>query len=310
MLRPKELDVNDLVSDLSKMIGRLIGENIELTMDLAPALGPVEADPGQIEQVIMNLVVNARDAMPDGGELVIKTSNVDLCDVQASQPLDVQPGPYVMLSISDTGVGMDAEVLSHLFEPFFTTKRPGKGTGLGLSAIFGIVKQHGGSILPWSEPGHGTTFEVYLPRLVKTDPSSTKWNVATQTEHGAETVLLAEDEDAVRALAQAVLERQGYTVLQAESGTQAISACKQHSGPIHLLLTDVVMPGMSGCELADRLRDLYPSAKVLYMSGHTDDTISRHGIVGTDVAFLQKPFAPSALTRKVREVLEGVPVSG
>jgi two-component system cell cycle sensor histidine kinase/response regulator CckA len=307
MLRPKVLDLNVLVSDLTKMLGRLIGEDIKLTMELDPALGPVEADPGQIEQVIMNLVVNARDAMRDGGELVIRTSNVDVCEVEASQRLGVQPGPCVMLAISDTGVGMDAETLSHLFEPFFTTKGHGKGTGLGLSAVFGIVKQHGGSILPRSRPGWGTTFEIYLPRVVQKQDLPGTDDTAAETQQGSETVLLAEDENAVRALAQAVLQRQGYTVLEAESGAQAIAACEGHLGPIHLVLTDVVMPGMSGCELADHLLRRYPEAKVLYMSGHADDTIARHGILNRDVPFLQKPFAPSALARKVREVLEGVP---
>jgi two-component system cell cycle sensor histidine kinase/response regulator CckA len=302
VLQPRVLDLNALVGDLAKMIRRLIGEDIELTMMLDPALKSVEADPGQIEQVIMNLAVNARDAMPQGGELVIGTANVELDRAQASQRLGIEPGPYVMLSIRDTGMGMDAETLGHLFEPFFTTKGQGKGTGLGLSTVFGIVRQHKGAILPRSEPGRGTTFEVYLPR-VETDEGSIVDAASSELPGGSETVLLAEDEDAVRALAHAVLQRHGYTVLEAANGAEAIATCEQHAGPIHLLLTDVIMPGMSGCELADRLARLYPEAKVLYMSGHTDDTIASHGILDPGVAFLQKPFAPSALARRVREVL-------
>jgi PAS domain S-box-containing protein len=309
VLQPRVLDLNALVGDLAKMIRRLIGEDVDLTMTLDPALGSVEADPGQVEQVIMNLAVNARDAMPQGGELVIGTANVELDRARASQRLGVQPGPYVMLSIRDTGVGMDAETLAHLFEPFFTTKEQGRGTGLGLSTVFGIVRQHKGAILPRSEPGRGTTFEIYLPR-VEIAEGRIADAASSRLPGGSETVLLAEDEDAVRALAHAVLQRQGYTVLEAANGDQAIATCEQHTGPIHLLLTDVIMPGMSGCELADRLAQRYPKAKVLYMSGHTDDTIARHGILDPGVAFLQKPFAPSALARRVREVLEGVPASG
>jgi len=305
MLQPRILDLNVLVGDLAKLIRRLIGEDIALTMTLDPALGSVEADPGQIEQVIMNLVVNARDAMPHGGELVIKTTNVDVSQPQVSRRLGVRQGPYVMLTISDNGVGMDADVLQHLFEPFFTTKELGKGTGLGLSTVFGIVKQHNGSIVPQSEPGQGTTLEIYLPRVDQVASVRDRAVASAEKLCGAETVLLAEDEDAVRALAHAVLQKHGYTVLQAENGAQALAACERHLGPVHLLLTDVVMPGMSGCELADRLAQVHPETKVLYMSGHTDDTIARHGLLDSDVAFLQKPFAPSILARKVREVLAG-----
>jgi PAS domain S-box-containing protein len=305
MLRRRILDLNVLVGDLAKLIRRLIGEDIEFTMTLDPALGSVEADPGQIEQVIMNLVVNARDAMPHGGELVIKTANADVYQPQASRRLGVRPGPYVMLAVSDNGVGMDADVLQHLFEPFFTTKEQGKGTGLGLSTVFGIVKQHNGSVVPQSEPGQGTTLGIYLPRVDQVASVQDRDVASADKLCGAETILLAEDEDVVRALAHAVLQKHGYTVLQAENGAQALAACERHPGPVHLLLTDVIMPGMSGCELADRLAQTHPETKVLYMSGHADDTIARHGLFDSDVAFLQKPFAPSILARKVREVLAG-----
>jgi signal transduction histidine kinase/CheY-like chemotaxis protein len=304
ILQPRTLDLNAVVSNLAKMIRRLVGEDIELITELDPALGSVRADPGQIEQLIMNLIVNARDAMPHGGKLVLKTANLELDKTCDHGQADIEPGSYVMLAVSDTGLGMDRETLSRVFEPFFTTKEGGKGTGLGLSTVYGIVRQHGGTIWPYSEPGQGSTFKICLPRVDQVvDPQEA--NAAfIELLRGTETILLAEDEDGVRALTRTALQRYGYTVLEARDGVEAISICQQHEGPVHLLLTDVVMPGMSGRELAESLSPFRPETKVLYMSGHTDDAIVRHGILDSSVPFLQKPFAVGVLIYKVREVLE------
>jgi two-component system, cell cycle sensor histidine kinase and response regulator CckA len=306
LLQPKVINLNSVVSDLEKMLQRLIGEDIALLTILEPEIGSVKADPGQIEQVIMNLVVNARDAMPHGGKLTVETKKAYLDEGYTSHHLAVIPGHYVMLAVSDTGVGMDDETQKRIFEPFFTTKELGKGTGLGLSTVYGIVKQSGGNIWVYSEVGHGTTFKVYLP-IVDEEPQELKRSAEVEKNlRGRETVLLAEDEEIVRKLTQEILETYGYQVLEAANASTALSICEHHKKPIHLLITDVVMPEMSGRELADRLHGLRPEMKVLYMSGYTDNAIVHHGILDPDISFLQKPFTPDALARKVREVLESV----
>jgi signal transduction histidine kinase len=305
MLQPKVLDLNAVVTNLEPMLQRLIGENIELVIELKPGLGQVKADPGQIEQVIMNLAINARDAMPQGGKLLLETDNVELDEAYARRHIPTQPGSYVRLAVSDTGCGMDAATQSRIFEPFFTTKEQGKGTGLGLSTVYGIVKQSGGYIWVYSERGQGATFKIYLPRVLAPADSVqpvTHWSSLPQ---GKETVLLVEDEPEVRWLVRDMLQHLGYTVLEARHGIEAQVLSIQHQGPIHLLITDVVMPQMSGREIAEQLRFEHPETKVLYMSGYTDDAVVRHGVLAAEIAFLQKPFTPEALARKVREVLDG-----
>lgn len=305
VLRPVVLDLNTLLSNVHKMLRRLIGEDIELVTMLGSDLGRVKADPGQLEQVVMNLVVNARDAMPDGGKLTLKTANEELDDAYARAHVPTRPGSYVMLAIEDTGVGMDAETLARIFEPFFTTKEQGKGTGLGLSTVYGIVKQSDGFIWAYSEPGRGTSFKIYLPR-VEGEVAPTLEVIQTPVElpHGTETVLLVEDEEAVRNLVRTILQEYGYTVLEAYHGAEALRLAIRHEGPIHLLLTDVVMPLMSGRQLADKLAPLRPDMKVIYMSGYTDHTVVHHGILEPGTTFLQKPFTPGALMSKLREVLD------
>jgi CheY-like chemotaxis protein len=270
---------------------------------LAPDLGMVKADPGQIEQVIMNLAVNARDAMPDGGKLTIETTNVVLGEEYTREHLPVPAGSYALLSVSDTGTGMDEATKARLFEPFFTTKDQGKGTGLGLATVYGIVKQSGGFIWVYSELGQGTTFKVYLPRVDEAVSESAA-PAPPQSLHGSETVLIAEDAAPVRSVAREVLRRHGYRVLAAADGPSALELAAAHPGPIDLLITDVIMPEMSGRQLADRLRDLRTTLRVLFVSGYTDDAIVRHGILEPGIAFLQKPFSPESLARKVREVLD------
>lgn len=304
VLQPRVLKLNAIVADIDKMLRRLIGEDIDLLTVLEPSLGQIKADPGQIEQVILNLAVNARDAMPQGGKLTIETSNVYLDDKYARQHMAIRPGNFVMLAVSDTGTGMDAETQAHMFEPFFTTKVQGKGTGLGLSTVYGIVKQSEGNIWVYSELGKGTTFKVYLRRVddaVQIDAVSESLGKLPQ---GRETVLLTEDEEPVRHLAKVILEMNGYQVLEAASGDEALSIYKEHTGRIDLIVTDVVMPKMSGPELAQSLTTLCPGIKVLYLSGYTDDAVVRHGLLDRGMAFLQKPFTPEALVRKVREVLD------
>jgi len=305
MLQPKVLDLNAVVTNLEPMLQRLIGENIELVIELKPGLGQVKADPGQIEQVIMNLAINARDAMLQGGKLLLETDNIELDEAYALRHIPTQPGSYVHLAVSDTGCGMDAATQSRIFEPFFTTKEQGKGTGLGLSTVYGIVKQSGGYIWVYSEHGQGTTFKIYLPRVLApadSVPPVTHWSSLPQ---GKETVLLVEDEPEVRWLVRDMLQHLGYTVLEARHGIEAQVLSIQHAGPIHLLITDVVMPQMSGREIAEQLTSEHPETKVLYMSGYTDDAVVRHGVLAAEIAFLQKPFTPEALARKVREVLDG-----
>ncbi len=304
VLQPKVLDLNSVVSGLENMLRRLIGEDVDLRTVLKPELGSVKADPGQIEQVIMNLAVNARDAMPRGGKLTIETGNVFLDEEYARRHVAVSSGQYVMLAVSDTGTGMDEETQARIFEPFFTTKELGKGTGLGLSTVYGIVKQSGGSIWVYSEPGRGTTFKVYLPLVGEGGQEYRRRDEVEEAVRGTETVLLAEDEEVVLRLAREVLETYGYRVLEAANGGAALLICERHEEPIHLLITDVVMPEMSGRELADRLASLRPDMKVLYMSGYTDNAIVHQGVLDEEANFIQKPFAPRLLARKVREVLD------
>ncbi len=304
VLEPRVVDLNAVVTDLTPMLQRLIGENIALVTALDPGLGHVTADARQFEQVIMNLAINARDAMPNGGQLTLETANIDLDATYARQHPGVSPGPHVMLAVSDTGVGMDAETQARLFEPFFTTKGPGKGTGLGLSTVYGIVKQSGGNIWVYSEVGRGTTFKIYLPRVDRPVDHAGPVTPVKGPSQGSETILLVEDETAVRELARDVLAAQGYTVLEAAHGPEAILISERHTGLIHLLLTDVVMPQMSGRVLAERLRSTRPEMQVLYMSGYTENAVVRHGVLDPGTAFLQKPFTPAGLAAAVREVLD------
>ena len=304
VLQPKPLDLNAIVESLDKLLNRLMSADIQMRTACSANIGTVKADPAQIEQVIMNLVVNARDAMPSGGRLTIETANVDLTANYARDHVTVKPGPYVMLAVSDTGVGMDSETQAHIFEPFYTTKGSGRGTGLGLSTVYGIVKQSGGYIWVYSEPGKGTTFKVYLPRVEEPLETAPAKSESAMDRKGSETVLVVEDEEAVRELARRILADQGYSVLVAGSATDAEQIAANGSREIHLLLTDVVMPGVSGRELARRITARNGKMQVLFMSGYTDNVIAHGGVLEAGVAFLQKPFTPRALTNKVRELLD------
>ena len=309
MLAPRIVNLNDVASENLKMLTRMIGEDIDLVMTPGQNLWPVRADAGQIEQVIMNLAVNARDAMPSGGKLTIETSNATLDEDYARLHSPILPGDYVVVSISDTGAGMDAETQSHIFEPFFTTKGP-KGTGLGLSTVYGIIKQSGGYIWVFSEVGRGTTFKIYLPRAAGTGeaPAHVAASVRYQkVEPGTETILLVEDEANLRYLARQYLEKQGYRVIEAADGAVAMQIVVAHEGMIHLLLTDVIMPGMNGRELAQRITEIRPNVKVLYMSGYTENVIGQDGTLDAGVRLLQKPFNLRDLKNKVREVLDATP---
>ncbi|MFZ3330092.1 MAG: ATP-binding protein, partial [Candidatus Acidiferrales bacterium] len=305
MLAPKVLNVQSVVVDMEKILRRLIGEDIQLETSSVPDLGLIKADRSQIEQVIMNLAVNARDAMPEGGRLTIETANVELDKAAAHPPAVLSPGKYVMLAVTDNGCGMDAETQAHIFEPFFTTKEKGKGTGLGLATVYGIVKQSGGYVWVYTEPGRGTSFKVYLPRIEdeQTARGRDGKSDAQELPRGSETVLLVEDEKGVRELAREYLELTGYTVIAAEDGHTALELAAMHVGPIQLLMTDVVMPGISGRELAGRVKTIRPEIKVLFMSGYTDQAVVHHGILDTDAALLQKPFTMAALAAKLREIL-------
>jgi two-component system, cell cycle sensor histidine kinase and response regulator CckA len=307
ILEPRILDLNAIVGGIAQMVRRVVGEDVEVTVVSHPGLGTVSADRGQLEQVVMNLVVNARDAMPRGGKLTIATENRELGPVYAAEHPGVSCGSYVMLAVTDTGSGMDAATRERIFEPFFTTKEKGKGTGLGLSTAFGIVRQSGGHIAVETAPGAGTTFRVYLPQAdsglsvaIDAEP------VEMRRRRGSETILLVEDEGPVRALARTILERHGYVVLEAQNAGDALLICEEYKGTIHVLLTDVIMPHMSGTRLADRLAPLRPAMKVLYMSGYTDDAVVRHGVL-SEVALLRKPITPETLTRKIREMIESAP---
>ena len=302
-LSPSVLDLNDVVSGMKTLLERVLGEDVGLMIDLDSSPGYVTADPGQLEQVVINIAVNARDAMPQGGELTLETRRVDVDESYARQRVDLAPGPYEVLSISDTGVGMDAATRARVFEPFFTTKPVGKGTGLGLATAYGIIKQSGGNITVSSEPGSGTTFRIYLPRT-KASGSAAVVAEESATRRGTEVVLLSEDNAALRELTRDILEAEGYTVLESHDAEDALRIAAQQDGTIDLLLTDVVMPHMGGRALADAVRGLRPPIKVLYMSGYTDDAVIRHGVVDQGTAFIQKPFTPAALARKAREILD------
>ncbi len=303
-LEPKVLDFNGLVVDVEKMLRRMIGEDVDLVTALAPDLGRVKADRGQLEQVLMNLAVNARDAMPRGGKLTIQTANANLEQTWGLGGFSVQPGPYVMVAVSDTGTGMDEATKSHLFEPFFTTKGQGKGTGLGLATVYGIVKQSGGYIWVYSEPNAGTAFRIYLPRYDEPAAPKTAPAPLPGASRGRETILLVEDEEGVRALARKILAAQGYTVLEADGPRRALELLEQTGEPIDLLLTDVVMPEMDGSELASRAAVLRPATKVLFMSGYTDEAIAGRGLIAEGGRFLQKPFTPDVLAARVRAILD------
>jgi PAS domain S-box-containing protein len=304
ILEPRILDLKAVVADVDRMLRRLIGEDIHLSFLSDPDTGTVKADPGQIEQMLLNLTVNARDAMPQGGQLTIEVRNAHLDETAVGGDGDVRPGPYVLLAVSDTGCGMPPAVLERIWEPFFTTKGEA-GTGLGLATVYGIVKRSGGHVTVSSIVGAGTTFRIYLPRLDQPATVERPQAAPAVPPRGEETVLLAEDEDAVRALVRHVLQGCGYTVLEGRDGAEALRVARRHQGPIALLVTDVVMPRLSGREVAERLTAMYPGLKVLFLSGYTDDAVMRHGIQEAEVHFLQKPFSPAALVRKVREVLEG-----
>ena len=305
IISPRVLDLNELLTDIEKMLSRLVGEDVELSTIPDPALWQVQVDPGQMEQVIMNMVINARDAMPKGGKLTIETANIDLAENYFyNHGIKKQPGPYVMLAVSDTGSGMDEKIKEHIFDPFFTTKEQGKGTGLGLSTVYGIVKQNNGFVWVYSEPEQGTTFKVYLPRVEGDADSEEKQRTPVVELGGSETVLIVEDDDSLRKLARNALQQHGYRVLDAENGEDALRVSQEHKGQIDLLITDVVMPKMGGKEAADRLQPLYPQMKVIYMSGYTGNAIVHHGVLAPGLNFFEKPFSPKGLAHKVREVLD------
>jgi two-component system cell cycle sensor histidine kinase/response regulator CckA len=308
VMQPKVLGLNALVTDIEKLLRRLLGEDVSLATVLDPGTGNIRADPNQMQQVIMNLAVNARDAMPRGGRLTLETRSVQLDDAYATEHRGVTPGRYALLAVSDNGSGMTEETQSHLFEPFFTTKEMGKGTGLGLATVYGIVKQSGGHIWVYSEVGVGTTIKVHLPRV--DEPTEPLWRPLPAPDHsvrGSETILLVEDEPAVRGVARQLLERQGYAVLEAADGPAALALCHEAKASVDLLLTDVVMPGISGRDLADRLALQYPKLRVLFMSGYTNDAIVRHGMLEPGLDYVQKPFPSGVLFQKIREVLDREP---
>jgi CheY-like chemotaxis protein len=305
ILKVETLDLNEIIAEMSSMLRRLMGVDIELTCITQPDLGLVNVDSGQIQQIIMNLAVNARDAMPEGGKLTIETVNVDLDESYVREHPMFKTGSYVMLAVSDSGKGMDKATQAHLFEPFFTTKEKGKGTGLGLSTVYGIVKQSNGFIWVYSEAGRGATFKIYFPRIRDGSVGSTAVDEGPgESLHGTETLLLVEDEPQMRALACRILRGRGYHVLEAANGIEALRRTKEFGGEIHLVLTDVVMPQMSGNELVSQVKAIRPDIKVLYTSGYTNDAAIRNGTLVSSVAFLQKPFTKDALIRKVREVID------
>jgi len=309
VLQPRVFNLNELIVDLDKMLRRMISEDIELSSTTDPNLGATKADPGQIEQVVMNLVVNARDAIKGGGRITIETANVDLDNEYVRTHPGARPGPHIMLAVSDTGEGISADIMPHIFEPFFTTKEVGKGTGLGLSTVYGIVRQSGGNVFVYSQPGRGTTFKVYLPRVDEPAPAAPP-PPHRKVRSGAETVLLVEDEPALRELIRIALTGNGFTVLDAGSPADALTVCRTHTAPLHLLITDIIMPGMDGPSLAKQVLQERPEIKVLYMSGYATNFIMHDGIVDPGTNFLEKPFHPATLLAKVREVLDGIPGLG
>jgi two-component system, cell cycle sensor histidine kinase and response regulator CckA len=304
IMEMKIIDLNSLVRELEKMLRRVMGEDIELVTVLEKDLGKIKMDPGQMEQVILNLAVNARDAMPAGGKFILETANVYIDEEYARTHISVEPGPHVVLAVTDTGSGMSPQIKDRLFEPFFTTKEKGKGTGLGLSTVYGIMKQSGGNIWVYSEAGHGTTFKIYMPRVDQEADPLPRRDETVSMLYGNETILLVEDESSVRGLAARVLRHQGYRILEAINGSEALKMAEKHKERIHLLLTDVIMPQIGGKELFDQLKPLRPDLKVLFMSGYTDNAIVQQGTLSPGIAFLQKPFSPIFLTHRVREILE------
>jgi signal transduction histidine kinase len=304
ILKPRLLSLGDVIVNIEQMLRRLLGEDIELHTRCDPGTGHVSADPGQLDQVVMNLAVNARDAMPDGGRLLIETSNADLDEDFVRAHPGAHPGRYVRLQVADTGVGMDATVRAHLFEPFFTTKELGRGTGLGLATVYGIVKQSGGFIWVDSAPGYGARFTIDLPRVEAPTAAVEGAGASSRLPQGTETILVVEDEEAVRCLAREVLAGCGYAILEASHGEEALRVAAEHAGPIDLVVTDVVMPRMNGRELVDRLIPIRPGVKVVYMSGYTDDSVVARGVATAGLTFLQKPFTLAVLARTVREVLD------
>lgn len=304
VLAPRLVDLNEVLRESERMLHRLLGEDIQIDTHYARSLSPVKVDPSQIDQVLLNLIINARDAMPEGGRLTIETREVELDESYTNEHFGVTSGPHVMLAVSDTGIGMEKQVQARIFEPFFTTKAVGKGTGLGLSTVFGIVKQSGGNIWVYSEPGGGTTFKIYLPVAAGVSEPEPTAAPEPATLQGTETILLVEDQDEVRRVAQTILRRYGYHVIEARNAGEALLSCERHPRTIHLLLTDVVMPQLSGRELAARLLLVRPDMKVLYMSGYTENVIVHHGILDSGIAYLQKPIVPEMLARRVREVLD------
>jgi signal transduction histidine kinase len=303
VIQPRPLDLNAVVEDSAGMFRRLLGEDIQLITTLHPSLGLVMADHGQMHQVLMNLVVNARDAMPDGGELFLETAEVEINARYAAEHPEAMPGPAVLLTVTDSGVGIDAETQKYIFEPFFTTKGQAQGTGLGLATVYGIVKQSQGWIVLYSELGKGACFKIYLPRLASSLPARVDSEADAAQLRGPETVLVVEDQDEVRAFAASVLKSYGYQILEARDGPQALALAELHAGPIHVLLTDVVLPGMNGRQLADHLTALRPETKVLYTSGYTQDVIAHRGVLDRGVAYIAKPYTPEGLAAKLRAAI-------
>lgn len=298
------LDLNTVVQKIEPLLQRLIGDDVQIQSKLDPKIGRVKADPGQLEQVIMNLAINARDAMPNGGKLFLETSNIDADEAYVKQHSTVTPGPYVMLSVSDTGAGMDSSMLDRIFEPFFTTKERGKGTGLGLSTVYGIVKQSGGYIWVYSELGMGTVFKIYLPRTAESAAASVAPGIEARVARGCETVLVVEDQALLRKVVVSMLEQDGYRVLSAQDPQEGLELARAHKGAIDLLISDVIMPGMNGRAFAEQLNLTRPGTKVLFVSGYTENIGSHHGQLEVGSGFLQKPFTYESLGRKVREILD------